>query len=83
MDMRVTNRSRARRNPVILIGTWTNMAEIAVGTGYGTYDVHNVENHPAVIARLYSGAEDRLNRARFLRMICEDMKRSIGVTDTT
>lgn len=70
MDMRATTRGRARRNPVVLIGTWTNIAEIAVGTGYGVYDVHNVENNPVISARLTSGAHERFNRARFLRMVC-------------
>lgn len=82
LDMRPTTRGRARRNPVVLMGTWTNMAEIAVGTAYATYDVHNVENYALYRARMLSGAMDRLNRARFLRMICENMKRSIGITDT-
>lgn len=82
MDMRPTTRGRARRNPVLMIGCWSNMAEIAVGTGYGVYDVHNVENYVSCVARMESGAHDRLNRARFLRMACENMKRSVGVTDT-
>lgn len=82
MDMRPTVRARARRNPVILMGCWSNMAEIAVGTGYGSYDVHNVENFPAFTARMESGAHDRMNRARFLRVACENMKRSMGITDT-
>lgn len=82
MDMRTTTIGRARRNPVILMGTWSNMAEIAVGTRYGTYDVHNVENQTETIARVSSGAHDRLNRARFLRLACENMKRALGVTDT-
>jgi hypothetical protein len=37
LDMRPTIRGRARRNPVVLMGCWTNMAEIAVGTGYERY----------------------------------------------
>jgi len=82
MDMRPTTRGRARRNPLVLMGCWSNTAEIAVGTGYGTYDVHNVENYPAFTARMESGAHDRLNRARFLRRLCENMKRSIGIVDT-
>lgn len=82
IDMRPTTRGRARRNPVVMMGCWTNMAEIAVGTGFGVYDVHNVENVNAYQARMESGAEDRLNRARILRLICENMKRAVGVTDT-
>jgi len=58
------------------------MAEIAIGTGYGVYDVHNAENQLAFSARMASGAHDRLNRARFLRLLCEHVKRSIGITDT-
>lgn len=58
------------------------MAEIAVDTGYGRYDVHNVENQVAFVARMSSGAHDRLNRARFLRLLVENMKRSMGVVDT-
>lgn len=33
MDMRATTRGRTRKNPVVLMGCWTNVAEIAVGTG--------------------------------------------------
>lgn len=44
--------------------------------------MHNVENHPSINARLASGANDRLNKARFLRMVCENVKRSVGVKDT-
>lgn len=82
MDMRQTIRGRARRNPVVLMGYWSNMAEIAVGTGYGRYDVHNVENRASFVARMSSGSHDRLNRARFLRMLTENIKRSMGVVDT-
>lgn len=82
LDMRPTIRGRARRNHVVLMGCWTNMAEIAVGTGYGRYDVHNVENRAAFVARMSSGAHDRLYRARFLRMLTENMKKSMRVVDT-
>jgi len=82
MDMRPMIRGRARRNPLVLMGCWSNMAEIAVGTGYGSYDVHNVEDRVSFIARMTSGALDRLNSARFLRMLTENIKRSMGVLDT-
>jgi len=82
LDMRPTTRSRARRNPVVLIGCWTNLAEIAVGSGYATYDTHNEAKFATFMARMESGALDRLARGRYLRVACENMKRAMGVTDT-
>lgn len=57
------------------------MAEITVGTGYGVFDIHNVEGYVPMKARLESGGHDRISRARYLRLACENMKRSKGVTD--
>lgn len=67
MDHRVVTQLRARRYPTMLIGHWTNMAELAVGLGVGVYNVHNVEKEE-VQARLFGGGLDLLlNSLRGLR----------------
>lgn len=51
----------------MLIGHWTNMAELAVGLGVGVYNVHNVEREEEVQARLLGGGLDHILRGQFLR----------------
>lgn len=81
MDHRVVTQLRARRYPAMLIGHWTNMAELAVGLEVGVYNLHNVEKEEEVQARLHGGDLDHLLRAQFLRKGFEQFKRAAGLVE--
>lgn len=81
VDHRMVARHRARDNPMITVGYWSNYAELAVMTGYAAYDIHNVENQDAITRRLRAGNADRIMRTRFLRIAFEEWKYSAGIME--
>lgn len=81
LDQRVAKLKRARINWVLRVGSWRNAGELALLTGYGIYNTHNVESEMKIFSRLTCGNLDYLARGRYARIATEIFKRSAALRD--
>lgn len=71
----------SRASPQVIVGKWTNLAALTLGTGVCLYKTYDVEAKEAVRVRMYSGLHDRMMRARYLRKAVECWKRDTALRD--
>lgn len=71
----------SRASPQVIVGKWTNLAALTLGTGVCLYKTYDVEAKEAVRARMYTGLHNRIMRARFLRKAVECWKRDTALRD--
>nr|WGU15420.1 coat protein [Nilaparvata lugens toti-like virus 1] len=81
LDMGVSDRETAENFPVIYIGYWPAVAEIALTFRLAMYDVFNTESSLDIQQRRLNCGLDRIQRACYLRRSVENFKREAGITD--
>lgn len=74
-------RQATRASPQVIVGKWTNLAALTLGTGVCLYRMYDVEAKEAVCARMFTGLHDRVMRSRFLRKAVECWKRDTALRD--
>ncbi|XP_066602054.1 uncharacterized protein [Prorops nasuta] len=72
----------AKIKPGFTLGTWSNMTELAITFGLGTYKMPNTMPQDLIQKRIHNGGLDRLKRASFARVGLESWKLAMGITDT-
>ncbi|RZF42034.1 hypothetical protein LSTR_LSTR006627 [Laodelphax striatellus] len=73
-DMVTAPREVAHNTPVITMGEWSNIAEIAITLRLAWYDVFNVENKIEIANRVRNCALDHLQRMGYLQRAFEEFK---------
>ncbi|AGW80478.2 putative coat protein [Leptopilina boulardi Toti-like virus] len=81
VDHRCVRRIMARTYPAVSIGSWSNMAEVALCTGWACYNTFNAEKVELIAMRMFSSNTDRITRTRYLRVGYEEWKLAAALTD--
>ena len=66
LDHRVARLAKARGYPIMRIGSWQNVADLAFAVGMGVYDTFNVEALDRILERIFCSNHDYVKRGRFL-----------------
>ncbi|RZF42033.1 hypothetical protein LSTR_LSTR006626 [Laodelphax striatellus] len=74
-DMVTAPREVAHNTPVITMGKWSNIAEIAITLRLARYNVFNMENKIEIANRVRNCALDCLQRMGYLQRAFEEFKR--------
>lgn len=69
-------------NPLFFVGSWGNVAELAVFTGLASYNITNTETPREIAPRKQNTNIDRQKRVAYIRRAMEEWKRAAGIDDT-